>query len=61
MSSKANYRRGHDRVQERGPRWESLSPAHGCNSTHVARGRRKWKRLIARSTRRTRLEQTDAP
>lgn len=37
MASHKNHRRGHDRVQERGPRWEHPNPAKGCNSTHVRR------------------------
>lgn len=38
---------------ETGPRWESKNPGEGCNSTHVARSRKKWKRRAARSERRT--------
>jgi hypothetical protein len=53
MSSKPNHRRGHGRVQERGPRYESANPAKGCNSTHVAGSRRKWKKYRHRAERRT--------
>ena len=53
MSSKPNHRRGHGRIQERGPRYESANPAAGCNSTHVARSRRKWKTRVRRVERRT--------
>ena len=38
---------------ENGPRWESANPGKGCNSTHVARSRRAWKRIKNRSLRRT--------
>lgn len=38
---------------ETGPRWESKNPGAGCNATHVARSRRRWKRLAARTERRT--------
>lgn len=54
MSSGPNHRRGHDRVLERGPRYENGNPAAGCNSTHVARGRKAWK-LIYRKKERRRL------
>jgi len=37
---------------ENGPRWESHNPGKGCNSTHVARARKAWKRLKNRVTRR---------
>ena len=53
MSSKPNRRRGHGRIQERGPRYESANPAKGCNSTHVAGSRRKWKKFRHRAERRT--------
>ncbi len=53
MSSHPNHRRGHDRIQERGPRWENPDPAAGCNSTHVARARRNWKKRVCRAERRT--------
>lgn len=53
MSTKPNHRRGEDRKQDNGPTFESPTPAAGCNSTHVARSRRKWKRRAARSERRT--------
>jgi hypothetical protein len=53
MSSKPNHRRGHGRIQERGSRWERANPAAGCNSTHVARSRRKWNTRVRRAERRT--------
>jgi len=52
MSSAPNHRRHHGRVQERGPRWENPNPAAGCNSTHVARARRKWRHHGRRKDRR---------
>lgn len=52
MSSKPNPRRGHDRVLERGPRYENSDPAAGCNSTHVARARNFWRTLNRRTERR---------
>jgi hypothetical protein len=53
MSSGPNHRRGHGRVQERGPTWENRRPSGGCNSTHVARGRRWWRTFGRRKERRT--------
>lgn len=53
MSNRINYRRGDARRTEHGPTWENLNPGAGCNSTHVARGRRNWKRRNARRLRRT--------
>lgn len=53
MSNHANHRRDHDKVQDHGPTWESHTPAAGCNSTHVARTRSKWKRIGSRAERRT--------
>lgn len=53
MSNQKNHRRGHDRIQENGPRYENGCPAKGCNSTHVARARRSWKELGRRRERRT--------
>lgn len=52
MSQKINHRRGEDRHQDGGPTYESHTPNAGCNSTHVARSREKWKRRAARSERR---------
>ena len=52
MSSHPNHRRGEPRRQDNGPSYESHTPAAGCNSTHVARSRKKWKRRAARSERR---------
>ena len=53
MSNHRNYRRGENRRTENGPRWESMNPGAGCNSTHVARARKAWKRLNNRRERRT--------
>lgn len=53
MSNRTNARRGDRRRTETGPSYESKNPGAGCNSTHVARSRRKWKRRAARSERRT--------
>jgi hypothetical protein len=52
MSNRNNPRRGDKRRTEHGPRWENPDPGKGCNSTHVAQGRKKWKRIAARSERR---------
>ena len=52
MSNHVNRRRDEERRTEHGPRYESHNPGEGSNSTHVARSRRKWKRLGARSERR---------
>lgn len=51
MSTRPNHRRSQPRIQDNGPTWEGGSA--GCNDTHVARSRRKWKRVKARSERRT--------
>lgn len=53
MSNRINHRREALRRTETGPRWESHNPGAGCNSTHVARSRRWWKRLANRTERRT--------
>jgi hypothetical protein len=53
MSQRTNRRRGPGRRQDSGPRWESRTPGGGCNSTHVARSRKKWKRRAAKAFRRT--------
>ncbi len=53
MSNRANPRRKGQKRTETGPRFENRNPGHGCNSTHVARSRKKWKRVGARSERRT--------
>lgn len=53
MSNHDNHRRGDVRRSEHGPRYESHDPGKGCNSTHVARGRRAWKRITQRKARRT--------
>lgn len=52
MSNHDNHRRGEERRSEHGPRYENHDPGKGCNSTHVAKGRKKWKRQIRRSERR---------
>ncbi len=52
MSTGPNHRRGQDRKQDNGPTWENTTPGGGCNSTHVARARKAWKRIRARATRR---------
>jgi len=52
MSNRTNHRRGNKRRTEHGPRWENPDPGAGCNSTHVARARKKWKRRANRSERR---------
>jgi hypothetical protein len=53
MSSGPNHRRGHGRITDNGPSYESHTPAKGCNSTHVARSRKKWKKRVCRAERRT--------
>jgi hypothetical protein len=53
MTTKPNHRRGEPRTQDNGPTYESPTPSAGCNSTHVARSRSKWKRRASRSERRT--------
>ena len=52
MSNHRNHRRGEHRRTEHGPRYESQNPGEGSNSTHVARGRKRWKRLKQRMARR---------
>lgn len=52
MGSGPNHRRGHGRVKERGPRYEDFDPRKGCNSTHVARGRRRFFDGLRRAARR---------
>lgn len=52
MSNKPNHRRGHGRIQDNGPTWEGGPSSSGCNSTHVAKSRKKWKRRANRSERR---------
>ena len=56
MSNKKNHQRegkGNVKRTETGPRYENGNPGAGCNSTHVARSRRKWKKHRNRSLRRT--------
>lgn len=52
MSNKTNHRRGEARRTETGPRYENPNPGAGCNATHVARGRARWKRRLRRDARR---------
>jgi hypothetical protein len=52
MSNKTNPRRQRGKRTETGPRYESHNPGEGCNSTHVARSRKKWKRRASRTERR---------
>ncbi len=53
MSNHDNPRRGDAKRTENGPRWESRNPGAGCNSTHVAKSRASWKKVVTRSVRRT--------
>jgi hypothetical protein len=53
MSQKKNHRRGSKRYQDHGPDYEGGPPNSGSNSTHVARSRKKWKRIANRTERRT--------
>lgn len=53
MSNHTNHKRGEAYRSEHGPRWENADPGAGCNATHVARGRRGWKRIKVRAERRT--------
>lgn len=53
MSNRTNPRRKKTKRTETGPRFENANPGAGCNATHVARARKKWKRVAARSERRT--------
>ena len=59
MSNRTNHRRDEERRSEHGPRYEAKDPGKGCNSTHVARGRRKWKTLTRRKDRRKNNEIKD--
>lgn len=52
MSNHDNHHRAEERRSEHGPRWENHDPGRGCNSTHVARSRAKWKRRARRQERR---------
>ena len=53
MSQRINNRLGGKRRQDNGPTYESHTPNAGSNSGHVARSRKSWKRVAARSERRT--------
>jgi hypothetical protein len=52
MSNKTNPRRKGVKNAGTGSTWEGGSPSDGCNSTHVARARKKWKRTANRTLRR---------
>ena len=60
MSNKTNPRRMGGKRTETGPRYENPNPGAGCNATHVARGRAKYKRRIRRDERRQGKEFTEA-
>lgn len=53
MSNHRNQRREEEARTEHGPRWENANPGAGCNSTHVAGSRAKWKKYKSRAERRT--------
>lgn len=53
MAIRPNHRRGEARRTEHGPTFENPDPGAGCNSTHVAKSRMKWKRRRARAERRS--------
>lgn len=53
MSNHDNHRLGEKKRSEHGPRYESHDPGAGCNSTHVARGRKKYKQRKTRAVRRS--------
>lgn len=53
VSQRPNHRRGEKRHQDNGPTYETGTPNGGCDSTHVARARKKWKRIANRTERRT--------
>ncbi len=59
MSQKVNHRRGGGRRQDNGPTYESHTPNAGANSTHVAAGRRKYKRRLRREDRRDGAKEVD--
>jgi hypothetical protein len=52
MSNRDNHRRDELRRSEHGPRYENANPGAGCNATHVARGRKKYKKRLRRAERR---------
>lgn len=52
MSNHDNPRRGEKKRTENGPRYESHNPGKGCNSTHVAKARRGWKKILRRKLKR---------
>ena len=53
MSNHDNHRRNEEKRTEHGPSYENANPGAGCNSTHVAKSRRDWKKMYARAVRRT--------
>lgn len=59
MSNHDNHRREERKRTETGPRYENPNPGAGCNATHVARGRRKWKRITAQEDRQRAKRQLD--
>jgi hypothetical protein len=52
VSNHKNHRRGEERRTEHGPRYENPNPGAGCNATHVARARRKYRDRGRRAKRR---------
>lgn len=52
MSNHANARRGEKYRSEHGPRYENGDPGAGCNSSGVAKGRKRYKRFLRRRDRR---------
>ena len=52
MSNRNNPKRGESRRTEHGHRWESKDPGKGCNSTHVANGRKRYKTRLVQAERR---------
>ncbi len=52
MSNRKSHRRGEERRTETGPRYENPDPGAGCNSTHVANARRKYRTRLRREERR---------
>lgn len=62
MANKKNHRRegsGNVKRTETGPRYENPNPGAGCNSTHVAKGRKKYKARRNRSERRSPISELD--
>jgi len=59
VSNRTNPRRGDKRRSEHGPRYENGDPGKGCNSTHVAKGRKDWKTIRRRKARREGKEEIE--